>query len=226
MSEAQWAPYGDALKLILTGSTTKPLTLDQRGIFENMLACGMRDEEGDRAAERLLTKVRTQPYCLNEVTQEHETMYYIPDLFMYMVTAFRDWDTPAPPVDLAYLKRMLKDTEENDDLKMVLRKIEIQQEIAALDRTHHGRDPVKLEARSRVRKQLEAELAEFSEQIIAAHRTRDMDLQDAANALAAQWRGDNRIVFSKREIAKELAKSDVWKDMTAIRIERIIRKEW
>ncbi len=191
-----------------------------------MLARGMRDEEGKRAEERHLPGVRTQKYCSDEDKQEYKTMYYIPDLFKYMVTAFHDWDTPAPPVDVAYLKRVLKETEEKDDLTMVLRKNEIQQEIAELDRTHHGGDPLKLEAQNRVRTQLRAELTDISEQIKPADSTRDMDLQDAANALAMEWKQNNRIVFSKRDIAEELAKSVEWKAMTAVRIERILRKKW
>lgn len=55
---------------------------------------------------------------------------------------------------------------------------------------------------------------------------RDKALQDDANALAKKWIGKNRIIFSEREIAEELATSNKWKQMTAARIERIIRKGW
>jgi hypothetical protein len=55
---------------------------------------------------------------------------------------------------------------------------------------------------------------------------RDEELQQAANKLARQWRKDNRRTFSKRDIANDLAKSDEWKDMTAVRIERLIRVKW
>ena len=73
---------------------------------------------------------------------------------------------------------------------------------------------------------LRAELTEISERIRTADRTRDMDLQDAANALAMEWKQNNRMMISKREIAKELAKSDEWKGISSGRIERIIRKKW
>jgi hypothetical protein len=65
------------------------------------------------------------------------------------------------------------------------------------------------------------------EEAVAARTIgRNKELQDAANKLARQWRTDNRKTFSKREIAKELAKSDEWKDMTAVRIERLILVKW
>ena len=56
-------------------------------------------------------------------------------------------------------------------------------------------------------------------------RERDEQLQEAANRLVRQWRDGGRKVFSKREIAAELAKGD-WNDMTADRIERILKKQW
>lgn len=55
---------------------------------------------------------------------------------------------------------------------------------------------------------------------------RDKKLQDAANALAKQWKLDNRKKITKREIAITLAKSDEWGEMIATRIERIISREW
>jgi len=48
MSESLWAPYGDALKLILAGSTHDSLTSDQSGIFINMLAQDMQDKAGNQ----------------------------------------------------------------------------------------------------------------------------------------------------------------------------------
>ena len=241
MSEVQWAPYGDALKLILTGSASTPLTSDQRGIFENMLACGMRDDKGKRTEERQLPGVQTQKYCLDEDKQEYETMYYIPDLFKYMVTAFHDCAGSALPVDLTYLKRLLNETEEKEYLTLVLRKIEIQQEIAELDRTRHGGDPIKLESQKRGRAKLNVELAEVAEKIeaedigerepeyvtaLVGTAERNKNLQAAANAFAMEWKQNNRTIISKRKIAEMLAKSNEWKEMIAATIERILRKEW
>jgi len=55
---------------------------------------------------------------------------------------------------------------------------------------------------------------------------RDTALQDVANTIAKQWKLNNRKRFSKRDIAEKLAQSDEWGEMKAIRIERILRKEW
>ena len=225
MSEALWAYFEDALKLILTGSLSKSLAPGQRGIFVKMLGCGFRGADHKRTEERHIPGVRTQQYCVDRVTEEHRTMYCIPDLFKYMVTAFDDFTAPLP-VDLAYLKTMSKDAEGDDGLTTLIRKIEIEQEIAELERTSHGGDPVKLEAKYRLQTQLNAELAEVSEQISPATRTGDMVLQEAANALAMEWKQNNRRTFTKRKIAEELAKSDEFCDMTAVTIERILRVKW
>lgn len=57
--------------------------------------------------------------------------------------------------------------------------------------------------------------------------SRDRELQVDANALAAERRLNGlRGAIPKRVIAKALASSDKWKDMTAARIERILRVEW
>ncbi len=55
---------------------------------------------------------------------------------------------------------------------------------------------------------------------------RNKSLQLAANTLAAQWKKDGRMSFSKRKIATSLAASDEWRGMTDTTIERIIYKEW
>lgn len=55
---------------------------------------------------------------------------------------------------------------------------------------------------------------------------RDKTLQIAASALAKQWKSEGRKSFTVRKIAQALAKSDDWMEMTADRIERIIRRDW
>ena len=74
MSEALWATYDDGLKLILTGSTSKPLSAEQRGIFLNMLACGMRDDAGNLRKERHLPGIRSEQHYIDEDSQQSETM--------------------------------------------------------------------------------------------------------------------------------------------------------
>lgn len=71
-------------------------------------------------------------------------------------------------------------------------------------------------------------IEEYIKAVAASGRTanRNEELQDAANMLAAQWIKSGRKIFTKREIAIELAKSNDWMDMTAVRIERILLKEW
>jgi hypothetical protein len=55
---------------------------------------------------------------------------------------------------------------------------------------------------------------------------RDSELQLAANQLAHELKQRGRKMLSKREVAVALAKSDAWSDLTADRIERVIRVEW
>ena len=51
-------------------------------------------------------------------------------------------------------------------------------------------------------------------------------LQRDANKLASQWKNEGLKKFTKRDIADNLASSSEWKEMTSIRIERIICKMW
>ncbi len=55
---------------------------------------------------------------------------------------------------------------------------------------------------------------------------RDKDLQEAANRLTQEMRAQGWKTVTRREVAKELARSNEWKEMTADRIERIIRVQW
>lgn len=55
---------------------------------------------------------------------------------------------------------------------------------------------------------------------------RNDTLQLAANALVAKLKAGKRKAITKREIARLLAASDEWSDLTSGRIERLIRVEW
>lgn len=61
---------------------------------------------------------------------------------------------------------------------------------------------------------------------ILSNSNRDAELQRDANILAARWKEEGRLNFSLRNIAETLSVTDKWNEMTAIRIERIIKKAW
>jgi hypothetical protein len=73
---------------------------------------------------------------------------------------------------------------------------------------------------------LEGQRDLLSEEATRRTADRDKELQQAANQLANELKQRGRKVLSKREVAVALAKSDAWQDMTAHRIERVIRVEW
>ncbi|MEQ1579171.1 MAG: hypothetical protein ABL964_01125 [Steroidobacteraceae bacterium] len=56
--------------------------------------------------------------------------------------------------------------------------------------------------------------------------TRDQKLQFAAEALVVQWKKEGRKSISKRKVANHIASTDEWKELTAIRIERILVATW
>lgn len=109
MSYELWASYNKSLKLILTGSTTKALSRDQRTIYTNMLSKGLRDNNGARAEMRNLLGVNMHEICVDENKQQFKTLYYIPDLFRFMIEADRQWGFYSLPVDLDYLKSLKDD---------------------------------------------------------------------------------------------------------------------
>lgn len=251
MSKSLWACYEDALKLILTGTTNKSLSSDQRVIFETMLTQGVSNASSNQKNERCLPGVQTQQHCVNKAKQKYEVRYYIPDLFRYMLETFQEWSILAPPVDLDYLNSLhdesgkslfmfssapgykaWEESQEGEEYwSMICRKSAIKKEISELERTHHGGDPLKLEAQKRMRIALNVELAALDNEITSKESpskggNRDHNLQDAANRLASKWIQDKRTKITVRKIAEELSISDEWKEMKANRIERIICKEW
>ena len=56
--------------------------------------------------------------------------------------------------------------------------------------------------------------------------SRNAKLQKAANALAAKWNRQRKRGFSKRDICRELAKTEDWLHMQVITIERNIKVKW
>jgi len=60
----------------------------------------------------------------------------------------------------------------------------------------------------------------------AGKNNRDDELQEAAEQLAKELQSNAHQRVTKREIANLLASSDEWKELTAGRIERVIRVTW
>jgi len=181
MSESLWASYPDALKLILTGSTTKTLAPAQKTIFINMLAARLDNHSEEIQEGKELSNVRTQKHYKDEARQEYEFFYYIPDLFRYMLESFKEWNIYAPPVDLDYLNSLTdelgkplftySDTpgqkaweeslEGQQYWTLLCSEIDIKQELEELGRTHHGGDPLKLEAQKRMKNELKNRLTKI-----------------------------------------------------------------
>lgn len=180
-----WAPIGDAIKLILTGATDKTLSSEQTAIYLDIFDQGMRDIEGNKSKERYLPGVQTEQYCVDEKNGKYETMYFIPDLFRFMLTMFKDWSILNPPVNLDYLnslrdeldnplfmfsnapghKRWEESEEGKEHWELICSKIEVELELVELDRTHHAGDPLKLEAQKRMRAELDIKLHDISEKL-------------------------------------------------------------
>jgi len=111
---------------------------------------------------------------------------------------------------------------------LTARQIEIEQDIRELE-LMAAHTPLERESKERQLTALRAKLQSTEAEIdrgATLKPTRDEELQASADALAAQWKREGRRVMTKREIAKELSKSDDWKEITANRIERIIRATW
>ncbi len=178
LSPTLLAPFGDAIKLILTGSTSESLSAEQKAIYLNMLDQGMRDESGNKSKERVLPSIQTEQYCVDEKNCKYETMYFIPDIFRFMLTLFKDWSVFNPPVNLDYLNSIgfmysnapaHKEWEQSSMGKehwdLICLKIETEREINVLGKTHHGNDPLKLEAQKRMRKKLDKKIKEINKKI-------------------------------------------------------------
>jgi len=208
-----WASYGNALQLILTGSTTKTLTPAHQEIFINMLAEGMHDDSGEAKNERRLPGVWTEKHYTDEARQEYETMYYIPGLFRYMQGKYTEWSFFPPPVDLDYLNSLRdelgeplfmfsnapshKAWEESSEgqkrWELFWRKFQIQKNIEEIDRTYHGGDPLKLEAQKRMRSELDNELSEVSNKLMEFSFSQNSSQETAMEIGTPEWRRQNAI---------------------------------
>jgi len=196
-SEPLWAPFSDALKLILTGSTAQPLSPAQRTIFLNMLARATKDDNGKSLESPALPSVETQQYCVDEQNQQYEQYWYIPSLVRYMIGAFEEWSILNPPLALDYLNglvdtnnrnyfiygaapgsNMWADSEEGQAYwSLICKELDLKNELAELLRTHHGNDPLRLEAQRRMKKELEDKLRKVKRKISAFGTTHETKIK-------------------------------------------------
>lgn len=217
LSSNCWAPIGDAIKLILTGATDETLSSEQTAIYLDIFDQGMRDIEGNKSKERYLPGVQTEQYCVDEKNGKYETMYFIPDLFRFMLTMFKDWSILNPPVNLDYLnsigfmysdapgqKQWEESAEGKEHWNQVCRKIEIEQEIDELERTHHGNDPLKLEAQKRMRKELDVELLEVKKKLKSYDTIERIDINDDKSSTIVQSQNDWKL--KARDIGEKFCK--------------------
>ena len=152
-----WETYGNALKLIFTGDTTKPLNPAQQTLLDRILTLGGRDERGNETELRELPEVRAQD-------RDGERLFFIPDLVRFVLNEFGNaWDIQAPPLDLDYLNSLRDDEGAPFFLfsaapsakawsdtpigsrhwELVCEEFSIQQALQVQRGMHHAGDPVK-----------------------------------------------------------------------------------
>lgn len=225
MSVPDWAPYDDAIKMILRGPVFKHLAPTQNGLLHAMLTVGVRDEAGNRTEKRNLPGIRSKEYFKDEEETESATMYYIPDLFKLMVEICPPWlDGHTLPVDLEYLRNLTGElTSGKEEWALLCRKIEIEHELAELERTNHGGDPLKLESQTRMRTGLKEELLEISTKLQAPHL-----LADASPESPKQRRERlrNRVIELKTQGVKAFLKTVAEEEgLSVSRIKQLIQVE-
>jgi|GEM_PF-6714050 len=193
MSVPDWAPYDDAIKMILRGPVFKHLAPTQNGLLHAMLTVGVRDEAGNRTEKRNLPGIRSKEYFKDEEETESATMYYIPDLFKLMVEICPPWlDGHTLPVDLEYLRNLTGElTSGKEEWALLCRKIEIEHELAELERTNHGGDPLKLESQTRMRTGLKEELLEISTKLQAPHLRKNTQSTSQLEVGSPGWHHEN-----------------------------------
>jgi len=186
LSPTLWAPYGDAIKLILTGATSESLTSKRKAIYMNMLAQGMRDDEG-KDRKRYLPGVRTQEHCVNVQTKEVEVIYFIPDLLRYMLN---EEDISTKPVDLEYLNKLNRKVD--DDIftvngvnkpeqegfvrgkkhwMLICKKIEIQNKLFRLKQTQQDNDTQELVSQVQMEQSLNMDLAKVETELMMIEKS-------------------------------------------------------
>jgi len=231
-SQPLWAPLGDALKLILTGYTNRPLSPTQRAIFLNMLARATKDDSGKTLKSPALEGVETQQYCVDEENQRLEQYWYIPGIVRYMMKAFEEWDFFNPPLALDYLNSLVDkrnrhlfiygaapgyqgwaaSEEGQAHWSLICRKLDLEREIDEVQKTHHANDPLRLEAQRRMKKELEVELKKIDRKI-SAFETYPTEEKYPISPRQTEW----------KLIARELAIKHV-KAFPHLSVEQIAKK--
>lgn len=184
-SAALWAPLGDALKLILTGSTNQTLSGMQKSVFMNVLAKASRDKEGNLVDKPSLPTVETTEYCVDEKQKKFQTYFYIPHLVTYMLEHFDDWSITDPPLCLDFLNSLTYDSgvpiytfgsapgykawldtdEGQKHWKLVCKKIDLKQQLEKVSATAHNNDPLKFEAQNRLKKSIKSKLKKVTKKL-------------------------------------------------------------
>ena len=192
---SEWAPYADALKLILNGSTTRPLDPDQGALFSRMLALGRRGEGGADQDQRELPGVRTQD-------RDGERFFFIPDLLRFLLREFRDeWDIQAPPLNLDYLNAIQAGEQSHflfgaapsakawshtvsgqQHWELICQEIEITRDLAGLQGMDHKGDPQKWRT-------IRDGTRELQDQLVAV-RSQIRQIEETLNAEAVGRQGD------------------------------------
>ncbi|MDH5216681.1 MAG: hypothetical protein OEX19_03230 [Gammaproteobacteria bacterium] len=192
MTGEVWANYENALKLILTGPNMGHLSTDQRTVFMSMLSQGMTHGKKHESFKpvRNLPDVQTIEYCINEDTGEHETYYYIPDIFRLMIQVHGKWSIHTLPVDLDYLNSLnddsgealfsfgeasghqewLESPEGSEYWGLLCKRLEIQQKIAELESANDEGKPSEIESRERLLDKWNAELEKINEKLSVTDR--------------------------------------------------------
>lgn len=185
MSHTLWAPLSDALKLILNGSTSKPLLADQKTIYLHVLAQASHDEVGNLLDKPSIPTVETIEYCIDEEKKEYQTYYYIPHLVTFMLEHFDDWSISNPPLCLDYLNSLTYDSDvpiymfgsapgykawlDSDEgqkhWKLVCKKIELKKHLEEVASTAHNNDPLKIEAQDRLKKSIKSKLKKVTRKL-------------------------------------------------------------
>lgn len=181
-----WAPFSDAVKMILTGSESLPLTPEQRTIFLNLIAAAGRDEDGNKVSKPHLPDVRSQERVTNVDTGEVEIVYYIPDLARSIVLLARRKKWRTPKMALNYLKNLENESQSLEisepgtslaDLEweqsfvsaeywqLLSDELDLEARLREVAGMHHNNDPLKLEAITRLQKEFTAKLKKIRAKI-------------------------------------------------------------
>lgn len=217
-SNTLWAPLSDALKLILTGSTSKTLSNEQKAIYMDVLAAASRDDAGNLLDKPSLPYVETTEYCLDEAKNNFQTYYYIPHLVTFMLEHFDDWSISNPPLCLDYLnsltydsgvpiytfgsapgyKKWLDTADGQKHWKIVCKKIDLKRQLADIAAIEHNNDPLKIEAQNRLKKSIKSKLKKITKKLEKFGLEPPYEQKKITPPTEQPW------VASAREIGKEV----------------------